>query len=67
MIYNIINEQTNEIVAYTIVDNNLFDNDELTIDDIINIRIENAIDENLIDDDCYYYEKSNKKYVSLLI
>lgn len=67
MLYNIINEQTNEIVAYTICDDNSFDCDELTIDDIIDVRIENAIDENYIPDACYYYEKSNKKCVSLLI
>ena len=46
----------------TIVDNNSFDNDELTIDDIINIRIENAIDENLIELPTENIKEPNAKF-----
>ena len=60
-IYILINQNTAEIVAYTVI--TLCD---VTTKDLLETRLESAIVENLIPDDEYIWEKSNNKWGILI-
>lgn len=65
MIYNLINNTTKKVVGYTTI--SPFDTDiDITDEELLNVRLECAIDDGYIPDDSYSWIKSNKKYGILI-
>ena len=58
MIYNIISITTGKIIASTTITE--FDSDWASNDDVLDARIESAIDDDLIPDDAYEAIKASK-------
>lgn len=65
MIYNLINDKTKKVVGYTTI--SPFDTDvDIPDEELLNDRLECAIDDEYIPDDSYSWIKSNKKYGILI-
>ena len=65
MIYNLINNITNKVVGYTII--SPFDTDiDIPDEELLEVRLECAIDDGYIPDYSYSWIKSNKKYCILI-
>ena len=60
MIYNLISETTGEIVGYTKI--GPFDTDhDIPDSELLDVRLEAAIDDGYIKDDAYYWQKTKQK------
>lgn len=60
MIYNLISETTREIVGYTTI--GPFDTDhDIPNSELLDVRLEAAIDDGHVQDDAYYWQKSKQK------
>lgn len=60
MIYNLISETTGEIVGYTTI--GPFDTDlDIPNSELLDVRLEAAIDDGYVQDDTYYWQKSKQK------
>ena len=64
MIYNLKSETTNKIVGYTIITGS--DSDYLSDSEILDSRLEAAIDDECIQDDEYAWIKGKKKIGKLI-
>ena len=65
MIYNLINNTTNKVVGYTTI--SPFDTDvDIPDEELLEVRLECAIDDGYIPYDSYSWVKSNKKYGILI-
>ena len=65
MIYNLISKTTGEIVGYTEI--GAFDTDhDIPDSELLDVRLEAAIDDGYVQDDAYYWLKSKQK-IGILI
>lgn len=60
MIYSLISKTTGKVVGYTTIGS--FDTDcDIPDEELLDTRLEAAIDDGHIPDDCYEWQKSNRK------
>lgn len=65
MIYNLISETTGENVGYTTI--GPFDTDcDIPDSELLDVRLEAAIDDGYVQDDAYYWQKSKQKIGALI-